>query len=255
MIGTNWILAFMAVIFLTAGDTKAQTCNIDALSGNCTSSGGEACACPAECPEPGYTNCNSAWGAPQSRITSLYIPDLGMNCDIEIHYCCRIRELQYPKFVLGPVAASCEMAITCIRIPKACVASRTGVGQPTEPDVRYSIYTAVLNDLICANVCGMGLPETGNPYEWVFSMPACLCFTKTGGQHSAFCLVSCGNRYCVYAYRVIMAPGGGPRVLEEVNTEWKPANEDPACDSTPCCVYDPCTDYRPNCSEWVWDIP
>lgn len=106
------------------------------------------------------------------------------------------------------------------------------------------------------NPCQHGLPGPGeNPYEWVFSMPACVEYLKTGGPMTAFCLNSCGSRYCVYAFKVIASPDPNyaVRVLETVVATWSSAAP-PYCEpySTGCVTEDCDTEYRPACADWEY---
>lgn len=191
---------------------------------------------------------------------TISIPALQTYCNVEVRYCCRTRPVTSAycqQFVTGAIGASCETAITCIRIPKQCV-SNTPNSQPIQDVlVRQQIYYAVLEQLICANPCQHGLPgPSEQPYEWIFSMPACVKYLKTGDPMSAFCLSSCGSKYCVYAFKVIESPDPDyrVRVLEAVAVTWSSATP-PYCApySTGCVTEDCDTEYRPSCSDWEYN--
>lgn len=118
----------------------SQTCAVDPLTQSCTSDLGEACTCPTECPDVDFTNCYANWGQPQVLTVPIFIPLINTTCNIEIHFCCRLRSVLCNSFVTKPIAASCELAITCIRIPKACIAAYTTPGNPPQPQaLRISI--------------------------------------------------------------------------------------------------------------------
>lgn len=218
---------------------------------------GDPCQCPVTCPAPGYTKCHEGWTSHNTVILTVPLPRVGPTafCQIEVHYCCRNRPVNNPwcqKFVTGNISASCEVAITCMRIPKECVADLVLAGQPiTDAVLRKQIYQGVLKQMMCGGFCDKGLPAPGQlPYEWVFSIPACIDYIKTGGPMTAFCLQSCGNKYCVYAFRMITGPGGGPKSLEKVVTEWVDANS-AACRQDPQCIYDACDEnFDPACADW-----
>lgn len=93
----------------------------------------ESCECPETCPVPVYTNCWAGFDSHHATKLSIHIPVLQRNCMIEVHYCCRIRSVtsqQCPPYVNLPLSASCETAITCIKIPKSCVADIVQPGMP-----------------------------------------------------------------------------------------------------------------------------
>lgn len=220
----------------------------------------QPCQCDEGCPPLPFTNCSSAWNAPQTISLAIYIDKLARSCLVEVEYCCRIRTAQgqCSSFVVGPIGASCETAITCVRIPKECVIEVAPAGTPiVDSEVRHQIYSAILDQLICGNVCQNGLPNPPEqPYEWVFSLPSCLRYLKTGGQNTAFCLASCGSRVCVYAFRVITSsnPNYSVRCLERVSTTWSSAVPS-YCDTfNNGCVYDDCDpDFTPQCTTWEFE--
>jgi hypothetical protein len=216
----------------------------------------EECECMDVCPNGvEYTACFEEFNGHHAETFDIWIPLLFKSCSIEIHWCCRIRRVGDPscqQFVTGALGASCETAITCIKIPKPCVADYVGFGQPiNDANLRKSIYQAVLKYIICRNPCQHGLPiGTEAPYEWVFSMPACLEYVKTGDPLSAFCLESCGTKTCVYAFKMARTQYDNPRVLEKVITEWSPVDP-PTCDANPNCKYNACDEeFDPSCAEW-----
>lgn len=219
----------------------------------------QECECNESCPPPGYTDCQEGWLATHNEVYNIYIQKLDRNCFIEVQFCCRNRPnaSQCRHFVPLPVTAACETAITCIKIPKECVVDVAPVGTPiVDDEVRQQIYQGILNRLICDNKCQHGLPLPAQPeYEWVFSMPACLRYLKTGGQNTAFCLTACGTRYCVYAFKVkpSLNPSFAITCTFHTAVEWSSQNP-PWCDSyNNQCVFENCDEqYKPNCPDWEW---
>jgi len=216
----------------------------------------QECHCTTECPNAGYTQCLEGFASHNQTILDVYIQKLNRNCLIEVHYCCRIRPVNNPycmQFVTGPIGASCETTITCIKIPKSCIADVVQPEQPiTDPVLRRQIYDGIMQQLMCSNPCNNGLPGPGEqPYEWIFSVPACLYYLKTGGPTTAFCLESCGTRHCVNAFKMAVGPLGGPRVLQTVVTTWNKTTPG-YCNPAPDCVYDPCPDPGPTCATWEY---
>lgn len=95
----------IATILLASANTNAQECQ-----------------CVEECPTPGYTKCWEGWTSTNMVVMNIYIPVIQTYCDVEVRYCCRTRSVvsaQCQSFVTGPLGASCETAITCIKIPKS----------------------------------------------------------------------------------------------------------------------------------------
>lgn len=231
---------------------------LTALILSATSRSQEACICNETCPPPPYTKCSEGWSS-NNRITiPVYIQKLDRACYIEIQYCCRVRPIVYPHcvpFVPAPLTASCETAITCIKIPKECVVEvAANPGPVTDAVVRKQIYQGILDYFICNNICGHQLPYPGQqPYEWVFSMPTCMRYLKTGNPMAPYCLTSCGTKYCVYAFKVMESPTQGKtvRCLNTTITQWS-STIPGVCDVfANGCVEDACDEtYRPNCPSW-----
>lgn len=190
----------------------------------------------------------------------VYLPLIGEEVEVEVHFCCRVRRAPCFRYVTIPVQVSCETAITCIRVSKEKLLDHAKWGEPLEPRaLRQQLMEGILEYFVCENPCLMGLPPTEGwgKYEWVFSFPACLFWDKTNLEQ--WCLTSCGDRYCVHAFAVgNMGQWGNDKygnpiytagVAEHVTDQFEYTPRGCAPDAK--CTSDGCLEsFKPNCDKY-----
>jgi hypothetical protein len=216
----------------------------------------QGCNCQANCPlipnppNIAYTNCYSAFTQVRTILVTVPLPTIPTTVDVEVTMCCRIRYgANCQPYVTAPIGASCETAITCIRVSKAGLLNYAPVGGPLISTLRGDLLKGVLKGVICANPCEHGLPGVGeNPYEWVFSIPQCLVCNKTNNEY--WCLTPCGPKYCVYAFKMARSASNQPRVIEYVKTTFQ-YNNGPCGTEQDNCTNEGCfPEFDPECDNW-----
>lgn len=217
----------------------------------------DPCECVAACPPNGFTDCNNLWtlgpATAPANTFSIQVPSLGVVCDVEVQWCCRIRDANCPRLFTQPVTAICELAVTCIRIPKDCFPTAP-VGQPLGAPARDELIEGLMKAMICANPCGMGLPADGqDPYEWQYTFPECWYWNKTGPTH--WCLVPCSDNYCQQGFLMTQV-NGQPKMIDHAAKVWS-GGQNQDCEAlgpggVNVCTLHPCDeDFDPDCDHWV----
>jgi|GEM_PF-1452592 len=217
----------------------------------------DPCQCQEVCPqEVSYTNSTMGYVSHRTSTFQLAVgKPLNITIMADIQFCCRVRYPQNSQqWVSSNVQMSYETSIRCIRLPKSQLLSYSRAGLPPSDDgVRTAIIKAALVAIMSANPCQQRLAPSGQPFEWVFSIPKCLDWTKNLAPSGNWCLTPCSisHTYCVFAY-AMLSTNGIPRPIERVIANWTPLLQSTEFPRGATCRDDGCYEDISDCP--LWDL-